>query len=91
MSSEDVINFIDYSVNHYDTINLRVINNEDEGYVMNKDHPKTHDLEIRVLVSGVSTTGKPILDIGPKPVSIKSVIFGEQGYVKAQLIQSKRC
>lgn len=71
---EDIINFLSYSVKHYNTIILSMINSEDKGHAMNEVYVKAHECEIRILVFGVSATEEPILDIGPRFMTIVIVI-----------------
>lgn len=73
MSREDITNFLSDFVDHYSSIILWTISSDDEGGTVNKSHEKTHECKIRVLVSGVSATWKPVYYAGALVVSCFAV------------------
>lgn len=53
----DVINVLSYFVQHYNTIILRKLDNEDIGHTMNEGHMKAPEWNFKILILEVSARG----------------------------------
>lgn len=66
--NDDIINRLIYSVDHYSSIILRTIQNENECHITDKCHAEAHIPKIRALVRCLSATGKTVFNIGVESV-----------------------